>query len=71
MITLGVNTSWDATRSAVQEIPDANLRRMEQIMTARALLGVPVRRNLTIHENGRAEITESDITYDQFSNTQF
>ena len=71
MITLGVNASWDATRSAVQEIPDANLRQMEQIMTARALLGVPVRRNLTIHENGTAEITESDITYDQFSDTQF
>jgi hypothetical protein len=46
MITLGVNASLDGTRKAVDEIPDANLREIEQVMIARALLGVPIRRQI-------------------------
>lgn len=66
MVTLGVNASLDMTRGAIEDIPDANLRKMGRIMIARALLGVPVRRNMTIGENGAFCVTEADVTYDEF-----
>jgi hypothetical protein len=63
MITLGVNASLEETRKAVDEIPDANLRELENVMLARALLGVPVRRYIIEFENG-ALLTAGGTTYE-------
>ena len=52
MITLGVNASMEGTRKAVAEILDANLRELEQVMLARALLGVPARRSIVQYADG-------------------
>ena len=53
MVTLGVQASLDQTQKAIDAIPDANLRAIEQVMITRALLGVPVRRLITVRSNGR------------------
>jgi hypothetical protein len=66
MITLGVNASLDATRKAIDEIPDPDLRELENVMEARALLGVPVRRYIVVSENGGICWGEVEVTYDQF-----
>ncbi|HEX4807520.1 MAG TPA: hypothetical protein VH325_01240 [Bryobacteraceae bacterium] len=66
MITLGVNVSGDATHKAIDDIPDPDLRELEKVMEARALLGVPVRRYLVASENGGSCWGEVDVTYDQF-----
>jgi hypothetical protein len=66
MITLGVNVSLDATRKAIGEIPDPDLRELEKVMEARALLGVPVRRYILVSENGGICWGEVEVTYDQF-----
>jgi hypothetical protein len=42
VITLGVNADLDATRKAIDEIPDPTLAELERVMMARSLLGVPV-----------------------------
>jgi hypothetical protein len=55
MITLGVHASLNRTRKAVDEIPDASLRAIENVMIARTLLGVPVRRRIIVPLNGRIE----------------
>jgi len=59
MITLGVNASLASTDAMVQKIPDPVLREYEEIMVARALLGVPVRRYRVMSPNG-------DVSYDRF-----
>jgi hypothetical protein len=64
MITLGVNASMDATLKAVSEIPDPSLRELEQVMIARALLGVPVRRNMTASASSFCTV-ETEVTYEQ------
>jgi hypothetical protein len=66
MSTLGVNASVDSTLKAISEIPDSGLRELERVMIARALLGVPVRRNMTVNESGTFCTTEAEVTYDQF-----
>ena len=42
VITLGVNADPDATRKAIDQIPDPVLAELERVMMARSLLGVPV-----------------------------
>jgi hypothetical protein len=63
MITLGVNASFDATSELINEIPDSGLRELEQVMLARALLGVPVRRYFI---GDGAAVAEAEIAYGQF-----
>jgi len=64
MTTLGVNSSLDATFKAIREIPDPVLQELEEVMIARALLGVPVRRNMTAG-TGTFCTTETEVAYDQ------
>ena len=64
LITLGVNASMDATLKAVSEIPDPCMRELEQVMIARALLGVPVRRNMTASAGSLCTV-ETEVTYEQ------
>ena len=66
MITLGVNASLASTDAMVQKIPDPVLREYEEIMVARALLGVPVRRYLVMSPNGSSLVGEVDVSYDRF-----
>lgn len=66
MITLGVNASLDVTRKLTDEIPDSNLRELEQVMLARALLGVPVRRYMVANASGGFGVGDVEVTYDQF-----
>lgn len=66
MITLGVNAGFASTEAMVQQIPDPVLRKYEEVMLARALLGVPVRRYLVLSANGSSMVGEVDISYDQF-----
>lgn len=63
MVTLGVNASFEKTSELINEIPDSDLRELEQVMLARALLGVPVRRYLMGDATAVAEV---DIPYDRF-----
>ncbi len=64
MITLGVIASMEVTLKAVSEIPDPSLRELEQVMIARALLGVPVRRNMTASVGSFCTV-ETEVTYEQ------
>lgn len=64
MITLGVNASMEVTLKAVSEIPDPSLRELEQVMIARGLLGVPVRRNMTASVGSFCTV-ETEVTYEQ------
>jgi hypothetical protein len=64
MVTLGVNASLEGTRKAVAEIPDASLRELEQVMLARALLGVPLRRSIVQFANGSL-LNAEGTTYDR------
>jgi len=66
MITLGVNASFTGTQELVGRIPDPALRELEEIMVARALLGVPVRRYMVQSPKGSLVTGEVDISYDQF-----
>lgn len=66
MITLGVNASFAGTEAMVQQIPDPVLREYEEIMVARALLGVPVRRYIVMYWSGSSCAGEVDIGYDRF-----
>jgi hypothetical protein len=50
----------------VGQITDSSLRELEQVMIARALLGVPVRRYMVQFKNGSPLTGEVDISYDQF-----
>jgi hypothetical protein len=65
MITLGVNARFVSTEAMVQQIPDPVLREYEEIMVARALLGVPIRRYVVLFANG-SMVGEVDISYDRF-----
>lgn len=58
MVTLGVYASLDRTREIVSGIPDASLRAMEEVMMARALLGVPVRRTIALSASGQVQADE-------------
>lgn len=62
MVTLGVYASLDRTRQTVNGIPDASLRAIEEIMVARALLGVPVRHGITVSVAGRVQ-ADDGYTY--------
>jgi len=66
MITLGVNASLANTEDMVGRIADPSLRELEEIMVARALLGVPVRRYMIQYPKGSFIAGEVDISYDQF-----
>jgi hypothetical protein len=66
MITLGVNASFASTEAMVQQIPDPVLREYEEIMVARALLGVPVRRYIVMYSSGSFCVGEVDHSYDRF-----
>ena len=65
MITLGVNASFASTAAMVQHIPDPVLREYEEIMVARALLGVPVRRYIVMYSSGSFGLGEVDPSYDR------
>ncbi len=65
MIALGVNFSVEVTRKTIDEIPDADLRELERVMMARALLGVPVRRYISVGSNGTSG-GDVEVTYDRF-----
>jgi len=67
IITLGVNASFPSTEAMVQQIPDPPLREYEEIMVARALLGVPVRRYMVMYSSGSSVLGELDVSYDRFS----
>ncbi len=66
MITLGMNASFASTEAMVQQIPDPVLREYEDIMVARALLGVPVRRYMVMYSSGSSVLGEVDVSYDRF-----
>jgi hypothetical protein len=66
MITLGVNASFASTEAMVQQIPDPVLREYEEIMVARALLGVPVRRYIVMSSSFSFCVGEVDHSYDRF-----
>jgi hypothetical protein len=66
MITLAVNASFTNTEAMVQQIPDPVLREYEEIMVARALLGVPVRRYMVMYSSGSSVLGEVDVSYDRF-----
>jgi hypothetical protein len=63
MITLGVNASLDRTRKTLDDIPDPRLRELEEVMLARALVGVPVRRSITVDPAGNLAVSQG-ITYE-------
>lgn len=63
MITLGVNASLDRTRKTLADIPDPGLRALEEVMMARALVGVPVRRSITVDRGGNLAVWQG-ITYE-------
>ena len=65
MITLGVNASFANIEAMVQHIPDPVLREYEEIMVARALLGVPVRRYIVMYSSGSFGLGEVDPSYDR------
>ena len=65
MVTVGAYASLERTREAVDEIPDAGLRNVEKVMVARALLGVPVRRRITINASGVIQ-ADQGMAYDNF-----
>lgn len=62
MVTLGVYASLDRTREIVNEIPDASLRAIEEIMIARALLGVPMRHRIIVPGTGQVQ-ADDGYTY--------
>jgi hypothetical protein len=66
MITLGVNASFPSTEAMVQQIPDPVLREYEEVMVARALSGVPVRRHIVMYSSGSFCLGEVDHSYDRF-----
>jgi hypothetical protein len=66
MITLGVNASISSTQAMVAQITDPSLREYEEIMVARALLGVPIRRYMMKFPNGSSLSGEVDVSYDRF-----
>jgi len=66
MITLGVNASYTSTLAMVQQIADPALREYEEVMMARALLGVPVRRYFTMFANSGYSVGEVDVGYDRY-----
>lgn len=62
MATLGVFASLDQTEKTVDSISDAELRVFEEVMIARALLGVPLRRWIIVDPNGHVS-ADQGITY--------
>jgi hypothetical protein len=66
MITLGVNASFPSTEAMVQQIPDPVVREYEEVMVARALSGVPVRRYIVMYSSGSFCLGEVDHSYDRF-----
>ena len=65
MTTLGVNASLDVTEKWIDDIPDDQLRELEQVMIARALLGVPVRRYFTAADGGGFYVQEVEASFDR------
>jgi hypothetical protein len=65
MTTLGVNASLDATEKWIDDIPDPQLRELERVMIARALVGVPVRRYFTAADGGGFYVQEVEATFDR------
>jgi hypothetical protein len=63
---LGVNANFDQTRATVEAIPDSDLRELERVMLARALLGIPVRRQIVFSAAGSSMTENSETGYDQF-----
>jgi hypothetical protein len=63
MITLVVNASLDRTRKTLADIPDSSLRELEEVMLARALLGVPLRRSITTDRGGNLAVLQG-VTYE-------
>jgi hypothetical protein len=47
-----LNSSVDSTFKAIREIPDLVLQELEEVIIARAALGVPVRQNIAAGEIG-------------------
>ncbi len=66
MISLGVNANFEQTRATVEAIPDPDLRELEQVMLARALLGIPVRRRIVFYAGGSSMTGHSEPGYDDF-----
>jgi hypothetical protein len=66
MITLGLNASFTSTEAMVEKIPDPVLREYEEIMVARALLGVPRARYMVMYSSGSSVLGEVDVSYDRF-----
>jgi len=64
IVTVGVNASLTETRTKISEIPNASLRELEEVMLARALLGVPVRRILVAGDTGGTMTTEFANSFD-------
>lgn len=64
MISLGVNADFEKTRAAVEEIQDSELRELEQVMMARSLLGIPVRRQIVFYPDGSSMTGHSDPGYE-------
>jgi hypothetical protein len=65
MIALGVSADLEATRKAIDEIPDPGFAQLERTMLARSLLGVPVRRYMEMKASGSFCTIETEATYDQ------
>ncbi len=65
MTTLGVNVSLDATEKWIDDIPDPQLKELQQVMIARALLGVPIRRYFTAAAGGGFYVQEVEATFDR------
>jgi hypothetical protein len=59
LVSVGANTSVSLTRVEISKIPDTGLRSLEEVMLARALLGVPVRRIIVAGDVGGYSTTES------------
>jgi hypothetical protein len=53
----------DRTRKTLDDIPDPRLRELEEVMLARALVGVPVRRSITVDPAGNLAVSQG-ITYE-------
>ncbi|HEX7361758.1 MAG TPA: hypothetical protein VF283_14810 [Bryobacteraceae bacterium] len=65
MISLGVNANFEKTVSAVEAIPDPELRELERLMLARSLLGIPVRQYLIVNASGHLSGVD-EIDYEGF-----
>jgi len=66
MISLGVNANFEQTHATVEAIPDPDLRELEQVMLARALLGIPVRRRIVFYAGGSSMTGHSEPGHDDF-----